>query len=170
MKTLLRATTAAATLVLLLVVAACAEQVDVADTDGDDTNGEAGTDVVATASTDLGEVLVDGEGMTLYMFDDDSPGESTCYDDCAANWPPLVVDDQAQADGDADEGLLGTTEREDGTTQVTYDGWPLYHWAGDGEPGDTDGQGVGDVWWVLAPDGTVVRDGDEQTGGGASGY
>jgi predicted lipoprotein with Yx(FWY)xxD motif len=112
--------------------------------------------VVAVGSTDLGDILVDADGMTLYMFDVDDQGPSACYDECEANWPPLITDGEPVADG-VDEALLGTTERDDGTIQVTYDDWPLYYWVGDSAPGDTNGQGVQDVWWVLAPDGTLIR-------------
>jgi predicted lipoprotein with Yx(FWY)xxD motif len=121
------------------------------------TNGDV---TVSTASTDLGTVLVDADGMTLYLFDPDAQGASSCYDDCAANWPPLTADDPTAGAG-VDSALLGTTERDDGTVQVTYDGWPLYRWAGDEQPGDTTGQGIQDVWWVIAPDATPVRDAEE---------
>jgi predicted lipoprotein with Yx(FWY)xxD motif len=127
---------------------------------------------VMTAETDLGEVLVDGAGMTLYMFEPDEAGESTCYDACAQSWPPLLADEPTAAAG-AEAALVGTTERDDGTMQVTYDGWPLYYWAGDEEPGDANGQGVNEVWWVLAADGAPVRGddaGDDDAGGGGPGY
>lgn len=107
-----------------------------------------------TASTDLGDVLVDGDGMTLYMFDNDSEGESACVDDCATTWPPVTG--QAQVAGEVDEGMVGTITRPDGSTQVTYGGFPLYRYAADEEPGDVNGQGVGDVWWVVGPDGSRI--------------
>lgn len=115
---------------------------------------------VALGSTDLGEVLVGPEGMTLYMFDPDAQGDSTCYDQCATAWPPLTLDDGAEpaAGEGVDAALLGTTERTDGTTQVTYDGWPLYYWAQDAAPGDATGQAVNDVWWVLDASGEPIRD------------
>lgn len=119
--------------------------------------GEAAGATVATAETSLGEVLVDGEDMTLYLFTDDTDGTSTCYDDCEEQWPPLVVDGEAAVEGGADESLLGTTERDDGSTQVTYNDWPLYYWAGDSAPGDVNGQGVGGVWYVLDPAGNAVE-------------
>ena len=131
------------------------------DTADDTAEGEA---TVAVGSTDLGEVLVDGAGMTLYLFDPDEQGESTCDDDCAAAWPPLIDEDPVAGDG-ADDALLGTTERDDGSLQVTYDGWPVYLWASDQEPGDATGQGVEDVWWVLEADGTPIRDADDAADG-----
>jgi len=110
-----------------------------------------------TADSDFGEIVVDAEGRTLYLFDPDEGGKSTCYDDCEASWPPLLVDGSPSGDG-VDASLLGTTERKDGSTQVTLDGWPLYYFAGDAAPGDTNGQGVGEVWHVVAPDGTAITD------------
>ncbi len=124
-----------------------------------DDDGAAGSAVeVASAGSELGDVLVDGEGLTLYLFDPDEQGPSTCYDECEDNWPPLLSEEAPEAGGDADPDLLGTVERDDGSMQVTYDGWPLYHWVGDDEPGDVNGQGVQEVWWVVEPDGTPVRD------------
>ncbi|GAB4003580.1 hypothetical protein GCM10029992_45870 [Glycomyces albus] len=122
----------------------------------EETSAAAGAVTVSTGETSLGEVLVDGEGMTLYLFTDDTDGTSTCYDECAANWPPLLVEGTADVDGGADEALLGTTERDDGSTQVTYNDWPLYYWAADAAPGDVDGQGVGGVWYVLDAAGDAV--------------
>jgi predicted lipoprotein with Yx(FWY)xxD motif len=109
---------------------------------------------VTTADSALGTILVDGDGMTLYLFTNDSPGVSTCEDGCLAAWPPLLG--QPAAANGADESLLGTLTRADGTTQVTYNGWPLYHWAQDTAPGDTTGQGVNGVWWVVNPDGDPI--------------
>lgn len=111
---------------------------------------------VAVGTTDLGDVLVDAAGMTLYVFDPDAQGSSTCVDGCAASWPPLLDDTPVAGDG-VDAGLLGTATRDDGSEQVTYDGWPLYTWAADSSPGEATGQGVQDVWWVMDADGTVIR-------------
>ena len=135
--------------------------------DGTAAPDEAGGAVLETATLDIGEVLVDADGMTLYLFAPDEQGPSTCYDECAGNWPPLLTDGDPAAGTGVDEALLGTTERDDGTTQVTYDGWPLYHWAADEAAGDATGQGVQDVWWVVAPDGAPIRDAGSDGGGGA---
>lgn len=113
--------------------------------------------MVASAESDLGTILVDGEGRTLYVFLNDSGGESTCYDECANNWPALETDGEPQGGAGVDDSLLGTTDRDDGTSQVTYDGMPLYHFAGDDAPGDTNGQGIGDVWYVVSPGGEPVQ-------------
>lgn len=114
--------------------------------------------VVQVSSTSLGDVLVDRAGKTLYMFDNDTQGApSTCYDQCASAWPPLLTEGPPSAGAGADDGELGTVERTDGTTQVTYDGWPLYYWAQDAKPGDVNGEGVNDVWWVLDAGGTPIH-------------
>ncbi|WP_199036551.1 COG4315 family predicted lipoprotein [Glycomyces salinus] len=160
---------AAAILAAAMALAACGDGDDggsdggggyggVPDTDGEEeTTTEAASATVATGETSLGEVLVDGEGMTLYLFTDDTDGTSTCYEQCEENWPPLLVEGTADVGGAADEALLGTTERDDGSTQVTYNDWPLYYWAADTAPGDVDGQGVGGVWFVLDAEGNAVE-------------
>lgn len=125
-------------------------------TDTGTTPPDGGVVVDVAPAGALGEVLVDGEGMTLYMFDPDMQGESTCYDECATTWPPLVG--PASAGEGADDSKLGSVARDDGTQQVTYDGWPLYYFARDEAPGDVNGQAVNDVWWVLDADGEPVRD------------
>ncbi len=113
---------------------------------------------IAVGTTSLGDVLVDGAGMTLYMFDQDTNGgDSTCYDQCASAWPPLLTDGAPAAGAGADAAMLGTVARSDGTTQVTYGGWPLYYWAQDSAVGDVKGQAVNDVWWVLGADGQPIH-------------
>lgn len=122
-------------------------------------DGEADA-TVTTSDSEFGEILTDAEGMTLYMFQpDEGGGESTCTGDCAEAWPPLTAEGDPVAGSGLDESLLSTTERDDGTTQVVYNGHPLYYFAQDEAPGDTNGQGVNDVWWVLAgPDGEPVQE------------
>lgn len=129
---------------------------DEADDEADDAQpmGEA---TVEVAETSHGQVLVDAEGLTLYMFDPDEQGESTCYDECATSWPPLLVDGEPTAGDGADDSLLGTTTRTDGAVQVTYGDWPVYYFAMDAAPGDVNGQAVNDVWWVLDAEGEPVR-------------
>jgi predicted lipoprotein with Yx(FWY)xxD motif len=120
--------------------------------------GEETPDADATVQlgeTDLGSILVDAEGMTLYLFEADTDGTSTCYDECADAWPALI--DEAPTAGDGvDESLLGTTEREDGEVRVTYADQPLYYFASDKQPGDTKGQGLSDVWYVVDAEGDAV--------------
>ncbi|MBK9747155.1 MAG: hypothetical protein IPO91_10275 [Chloroflexi bacterium] len=108
--------------------------------------------VAGSTSEEHGSFLVGPNGMTVYSFDNDTDGVSACYDQCATNWPPLLVDsaDQLIA-GPGATGELGTTERTDGTLQVTYNGMPLYYWKDDAARGDTTGDGVGGVWHLVAP-------------------
>ena len=113
---------------------------------------------VATAESDHGEILVDGEGATLYVFMRDANGTSNCNDTCAQTWPPLTVDGDPTGGEGVDDELLGTTEREDGDTQVTYNDRPLYTYSGDSAAGDTEGQGVGDNWYVVGPDGEPITE------------
>ncbi|QYG94760.1 hypothetical protein HC251_21535 [Iamia sp. SCSIO 61187] len=111
---------------------------------------------VAVAESDLGPIVVDGQGVTLYLFTNDTQGEpSTCTEGCAATWPALTG--PVAAGEGVDEALIGTVANPDGTEQATYDGWPLYYYAQDGGPGDTNGQGVGGVWWVLDAAGEAIE-------------
>ncbi len=105
----------------------------------------------------LGSFLVGPDGMTLYMFTKDTAGVSNCSGDCLVKWPALLVPDgQQPTAGDGVTGTLGVIEREDGTYQVTINDMPLYYWIKDVVPGDATGQNVGEVWFVLGPDGTVM--------------
>jgi predicted lipoprotein with Yx(FWY)xxD motif len=109
--------------------------------------------IALSNSSSLGPILVDDRGMTLYLFQKDEPGTSNCYDKCAASWPPLLTSGAPVAGDGIDGSLLGTTTRKDGGTQATYNGWPLYYFAKDSQPGDVKGQGVGNVWYVITPSG-----------------
>jgi predicted lipoprotein with Yx(FWY)xxD motif len=113
--------------------------------------------VIGTATTDLGTFLVDADGRTLYVFTKDvAPGASVCEADCLGSWPALgIADGQGFAPADGVDGVLGVFARSDGSLQVSYDGRPLYYWAGDQAAGDTTGQGIGGVWFVALTDGSV---------------
>lgn len=129
-----------------------------APADGGDGGGDEEAATLAVASTSLGDVLVDADGMTVYLFTQDTGSTSTCEGDCAETWPAVTVEGDPVAGEGVDASLLGTTERPDGSTQLTYAGHPVYLFAGDSAPGDVNGQGVGGVWWVIAPDGTAVEE------------
>jgi predicted lipoprotein with Yx(FWY)xxD motif len=119
-----------------------------------------GVATVKTASGDLGTFLVDAKGRTLYLWEADTSSRSTCDGACAEAWPPLTTQGGPKAAGGADASMLGTTRRADGTTEVTYDGHPLYLFAGDQKPGDTTGQGsdgFGAEWYVVKPDGKAIE-------------
>jgi predicted lipoprotein with Yx(FWY)xxD motif len=111
-----------------------------------------GTVRVNTASGPLGTWLTGSGGLTLYTFKPDSANTSTCVDGCAEAWPPFIVSvGNALEAGDGVIGALSTFERPDGKLQVAYDGAPLYYFASDSGPGDTNGQGLGDAWFVAEP-------------------
>jgi predicted lipoprotein with Yx(FWY)xxD motif len=117
---------------------------------------------VGVASNKLGQILVDGRGFSLYLFEADKTTTSTCSGDCAANWPPLLTTGAPMAGGAATQAMLGTTARSDGTTQVTYNGHPLYFFVSDTKTGDTHGQGLtafGAGWDVLSPAGNKIEGG-----------
>jgi predicted lipoprotein with Yx(FWY)xxD motif len=105
----------------------------------------------------LGQILIGEAGRTLYAFTNDKDGTSTCYDSCAQNWPPALTSGVPRAESGVDAQMLGTTARTDGTLQVTYHGMPLYYFAGDTAAGDVNGEGVGAVWFVVAPSGELIR-------------
>lgn len=121
------------------------------------TAADDGAGLVELVDSDLGEILA-SDGRTLYTFAPDNGGASTCYDDCATNWPPLLADSDVTAGDGLDASLFGTVARDDGGEQVTVGGWPLYFFAGDAAAGDVNGQGVGDVWYAVGPDGTAIDD------------
>jgi predicted lipoprotein with Yx(FWY)xxD motif len=109
--------------------------------------------VVNKATSSFGDITVDGKGMTLYAFKNDTGSESTCTGGCPTAWPPFVGPVESAGDG-IQLASMGTTTRADGTRQVTYKGHPLYHFSGDEKPGDTNGQGIGGIWWAMGADGT----------------
>jgi len=119
----------------------------------------AGSDATAlalmTAETSLGSIVVDGNGMTLYLFTKDSPNTSACTGQCLVNWPPLLGEPTAGMG--VDDSKLGSFQREDGSTQATYNSWPLYYWKDDTKPGDVLGQNVNEVWFVIDRDGDAVK-------------
>ncbi|MGW8889300.1 SCO0930 family lipoprotein [Streptomyces sp. NPDC055749] len=124
---------------------------------------DAGTDAAAPKeagqlavwdSKNLGKVLTDSAGFTLYRFDKDtaSPPASNCAGECAKTWPVVPAGNAVAAPG-TDAALLGEVVRTDGTKQLTVAGWPMYRYAKDTGPGDANGQGVGGTWFAAAPDG-----------------
>ena len=107
-----------------------------------------GTTVMVRTDAKLGAILTNAAGMTLYTYEKDTPGKSVCNGTCATNWPPLMATGTPTAPAGA-TGKFGTITRDDGSTQVTYNGMPLYTYIKDTAPGDTTGQEVGDVWYVA---------------------
>ena len=121
-------------------------------------------EVKAAEVSGLGPVLVDGQGITLYLYATDHRGSpSRCYNICAIQWPPLILPSGVTAPKvgpGIDPKLLGTAPRTDGTTQITYNGWPLYLWPPDHSPGTATGQALtnaGGLWYVVDPAGNAVK-------------
>ena len=128
-------------------------QADTSTTAGEEEEGEEGEEVSAeVGDTDLGETLV-YEGQTMYVFDMDTEGTIACVDACVDIWPPVSVEGEPVAGEGVDQSLLGTVDRDDGTTQLTVDGRPVYTFTGDQAPGDATGDGNGGVWHALTPEG-----------------
>jgi predicted lipoprotein with Yx(FWY)xxD motif len=124
-----------------------------------DDSAATGDVTVMVADSEYGEILVDGEGRTLYGFTpDEDSGEPTCYDACEQAWPPLTEDDEVTVGEDLDDSDFTLVERTDGTMQVKVGGWPLYYFANDPEPGDTNGQGLNDAWYVVSPAGDLITE------------
>jgi len=111
----------------------------------------ASSGVGVTANPQVGNILVDERGMTLYRLTTDQPNVSTCYDSCARAWPPVLVDAIPLAQDATLSAGLGTAPRTDGTQQLTFQGAPLYSYIGDSQPGDITGQASDGVWFVVNP-------------------
>jgi predicted lipoprotein with Yx(FWY)xxD motif len=113
----------------------------------------ADTTVMVAQNAKLGNIFTDAKGMTVYAFMKDTANTSNCTGGCLAAWPPVVASGTA-ALPDGVAGTLGTLTRSDGTVQVTYNTMPIYYFAKDKAPGDTTGQGVGGIWFVVPPGAT----------------
>jgi predicted lipoprotein with Yx(FWY)xxD motif len=110
-----------------------------------------------------GEILTDGDGATLYVLTDDGDGQSTCTGDCAVAWPPVLAGSGFEADPEVAP-LLTSFTRDDGSEQLAIDGRPLYTFSGDQAEGDTNGQGVNDVWFVVSATGQPQEGNDPPRG------
>jgi predicted lipoprotein with Yx(FWY)xxD motif len=123
---------------------------------------ESGAGVVSLGNAQkLGMVLVDSNGMTLYDFHKDKGTTSSCYGPCAEGWPPMLTEGEPTVGNGASSSKLGTTERKDGTTQVTYAGHPLYTFVADKKPGEANGNDVsafGAQWYALKGSGEEAGD------------
>ena len=167
------------TSLLLAAVALALVALVVAGCGGDD-NASASSNANATGATvgvsdidGLGKVLVDSKGLTVYLFEKDTGPKSTCSGACASDWPPVTAKGKPTAADGVTASMVGTTKRSDGQAQVTYDGHPLYRYAGDSEPGDAAGQGLdfyGAKWFVVSPDGQKVTGAAKSSDGGGKSY
>jgi predicted lipoprotein with Yx(FWY)xxD motif len=113
---------------------------------------------VKVADSDFGQILFDDSDQAIYLFDKESSAKSECYGECAEAWPPVLTEGGPQAGSGADQALLGTTKRDDGTTQVTYDGHPLYYYVDDtkGEVLCHNVSEFGGLWLVVQPNGEAA--------------
>jgi len=133
--------------------------------------GFAGASTLATSvgatQSNLGTILVDGHGRSLYVFDRDRGGKSSCYGGCAGEWPPLIASAKPHAKPGVKAALLGRTKRHDGRWQATYKGHPLYTFSGDTSKGQTNGEGLDDFggwWYLVSPTGAKVMGTSTPTG------
>lgn len=121
------------------------------------TQAPSGLSLGLGSNATLGSYVTGANGMSLYLFTKDTATTSACTGECAVNWPPLTV--AAASDVTAGAGIsgaIGTITRDDGTLQVTLAGHPLYYFKNDAAAGDVNGQGIGDVWYLLAADGSAL--------------
>ncbi len=163
-------------LALALVAAGCGSSNDSSSSGGGGAYGgggstkptstsSAGSGVVAvTSNPKLGKILTDSQGNTLYYFEKDKQngGSSTCSGACAQVWPPYTTSGSPKSQNGASASKLGTIKRSDGTTEVTYNGWPLYTYAGDKAPGEANGNDFsqfGAQWYALTPAGDKPAEG-----------
>lgn len=156
--------------VALVAVQACGSDSDGSSSASTDT----GSAQISVADTSLGKVLVDSEGQTLYMFEPDTPTESTCKGSCEANWPVVSADKSPTHDAEV-TATLTVIDRPDGKKQVVAGDWPLYTFVGDKQPGDVTGQGLntfGGLWYVVSPSGEPIESAPSSDGGdgGYDGY
>jgi predicted lipoprotein with Yx(FWY)xxD motif len=146
---------------IVLAIAGCGGSSSNANANpsGTTASGTASGTTVNVRGTSLGKVLVDSRGRTLYLFEKDTGSKSTCSGACASAWPPLRTSGTPKAGSGVTASLLGTTTRSDGNDEVTYNGHPLYYYAGDQKAGDTNGQDLnqfGASWYVLSPAGNKI--------------
>ncbi len=166
----------AAVALVALAVAGCGDNNDNGDATAASSapktqNG--GSATVGVASSSLGNILVDSQGRTIYLFQQDTGTKSTCSGACATSWPPVRVSGKPKAGKGVNASMLGTTPRSDGKAQVTYNGHPLYLFADDTSAGDTNGQAVdafGAPWYVMSPAGDAITTQASSGTGGGNGY
>jgi predicted lipoprotein with Yx(FWY)xxD motif len=159
-----------------LAVAGCGGGGDQASAASANPNASGASTIGVGDAGGLGKILVDSQGRTAYLFEKDTGPRSTCSGDCAVEWPPVTASGKPTAGDGLSASMLGTTKRSDGTTQVTFNGHPLYRFEGDQQPGDTSGQGLdffGAKWFVLSSAGDKVTGSGQDSGSkssGGSGY
>jgi predicted lipoprotein with Yx(FWY)xxD motif len=163
-------TALAAIALVALVVAGCGGGADQATAaSGSSSTASSSGTIGVSDNGDLGKILVDAKGRTVYLFEKDTGPMSTCFGACAADWPPVTTTGKPTAGSGVTGSMLATTKRSDGTSQVVYNGHPLYRYIGDQKAGDTNGQNVnafGAEWYALSTAGNKVS--GKGSGGGYS--
>jgi predicted lipoprotein with Yx(FWY)xxD motif len=152
---------AAAIALVAAVIAGCGGGDNQATAASSNSSSAGGSSTIGVSDIGgLGKVLVDSNGRTVYLFEKDTGPKSTCFGACATEWPPVTTNGKPTAGDGVTASMLGTTKRSDGTTQVTYNGHPLYLFEADMKPGDATGQNVdafGAEWYVLSSAGDKVE-------------
>lgn len=120
------------------------------------------------ANSQFGAILTDARGRTIYGLANDAQGKSTCYQQCAQAWPPVIAQSPPQGGQGLNPALLTAVPRQDGSMQVMYGKWPLYYFSGDQAAGQTNGQGSKGVWYVVAATGKLVKVASGGATGGAT--
>ena len=164
----------ALTVVTAVLLAACGSssktKVSSATTQAESTTtAPANASVGVATDPKLGSILVDGAGRTLYRFTKETNGSIACMGSCTSTWPPFLAPAGGLPSSGQGVGTLTTVTRPDGGTQIAYNGSPLYHYAADTKAGDTNGQGVGGVWFVVAPAATAQAQATATTAPAAGG-
>jgi predicted lipoprotein with Yx(FWY)xxD motif len=157
--------------VVAFTIAACGGGGSATATSATATTSVERSATVSVGNSALGQILVDTQGRTLYLFKADSPRVSACGGACAVAWPPLLVRGNPIVVGGADRSLVATIQRPSGARQLTYDGHPLYRFVDDQKPGDVNGEGVtafGASWYALSRAGDQVAQPPSASGVGAS--
>ena len=134
-------------------------------------SGGSGGTVAVANNSQLGRILVDSQGQTVYMFAKDKNGTSSCSGQCATFWPPVVAKGKPTAGSGVTSSMLGTSKGSGGTMQVTYAGHPLYTYAGDTAPGQVKGNGstnFGGLWSAVTTSGSATPSGGSSSGGGSN--
>jgi predicted lipoprotein with Yx(FWY)xxD motif len=159
-------------LLAALAVAGCGGGGKSSGSSGPPKTASGRTATVGVSNAGLGNILVDSQGRTLYLFNRDSGTMSECSGACAVNWPPARATGKATVGSGANASLVSTSARPGGAKQVTYNGHPLYRFKGDTHPGDTNGEGLtafGGSWYAVSPAGNQVSN-QGSNSGGSSGY
>lgn len=159
---------AAALLITVLSLTACGNGDDESPLAARPKQPDGETATIGVANSGLGEILVDSQGRTLYLFKKDSGAMSACFRECARDWPPLRTGGKPTVGSGVKAALVATTARADGQPEVTYNGHPVYLFEGDDKAGDTNGQGLtafGGEWLALSPTGNEVSKQSSSSGG-----